>query len=117
MSTEEEHKGVIGIATAMLLFAVLAAFAFVTLKGTALMIALLDCARACRQGVRSPFTTPNKWLKSTGLGAMRPNARPYKPFNCNVLEWRNACYVVFVLSNEDRAQRAENTLCARMKQL
>lgn len=41
MSAEEEHKGVIGIATAMLLFAVLAAFAFLTLKGTALIIALL----------------------------------------------------------------------------
>ena len=41
MSTEDEQKSVIGIKTAMILFAVLAAFAFATLKGPALVIALL----------------------------------------------------------------------------
>jgi fatty acid desaturase len=41
MTTPEEHKTVIGIKTAMLLFAGLAAFAFLTLKGPALVIALL----------------------------------------------------------------------------
>lgn len=41
MSTPEEHQSVIGIKTAMLLFAGLAVFAFLTLKGPALVIALL----------------------------------------------------------------------------
>lgn len=41
MSAPEQPKSVIGITTAMVLFAVLATFAFATLKGPALYIALL----------------------------------------------------------------------------
>jgi hypothetical protein len=41
MTTPQEHKTVIGIKTAMILFAVLAAFAVATLKGPALYITLL----------------------------------------------------------------------------
>lgn len=41
MSEPEHQTGMIGIATAMLLFAVLAAVAFLTLKGPALYVILL----------------------------------------------------------------------------
>lgn len=41
MNTEAEHKSVIGLKTALILFAVLTVFAFLTLKGAALVIALL----------------------------------------------------------------------------
>lgn len=41
MSAQEEHKSVIGIGTALILFAGLAGFAIATLKGPALVIALL----------------------------------------------------------------------------
>lgn len=41
MSTPEEQRSVISIRTALLLFAALAAFAFLTLRGPALLIALL----------------------------------------------------------------------------
>jgi hypothetical protein len=41
MTSPEEHKAVIGIKTALVLFGVLGAFALATLKGPALYIALL----------------------------------------------------------------------------
>lgn len=41
MNPSDETKGMIGIGTALILFAVLVALAFTTLKGTALILALL----------------------------------------------------------------------------
>jgi hypothetical protein len=41
MTNPEQHRGMIGFRTAMLLFAVLAVAAIVTLKGAALILALL----------------------------------------------------------------------------